>query len=167
MTEKPRVLFVCTHNAARSQMAEALLRQKTGHRFDVASAGLDPTEVHPLTREVLAELGLDPHGLYAKGTKDFLGRRSVRYAIIVCAQDEANCPRLFPFARQTLYWPCFRTQGRRSEGTRWATSPRAPEARPGFRQGVPSRRCRNSGSPAPATDIGAGRPPTFGQSVEA
>lgn len=105
MTEKPRVLFVCTHNAARSQMAEALLRQEAGHRFEVASAGLEPTEVHPLAREVLGEIGLDATDLYAKGTREFLGRQSVRYAIIVCAQDQENCPRVFPFARQTLYWP--------------------------------------------------------------
>ncbi len=105
MTEKPCVLFVCTHNAARSQMAEALLRHKAGHRFDVASAGLEPTEVHPLTREVLGEVGLDPSGLHAKGTREFLGRRSVRYAIIVCRRDEEKCPRVFPFAIQTVYWP--------------------------------------------------------------
>lgn len=105
MTQKPCVLFVCTHNAARSQMAEALLRQKAGHRFDVASAGLEPTEVHALTREVLEEVGLDTSALHAKGTREFLGRRSVRYAIIVCARDEAKCPRVFPFARQTLAWP--------------------------------------------------------------
>lgn len=105
MTEKPRVLFVCAHNAARSQMAEALLRQKAAHRFEVASAGLEPTEVHPLTREVLGEIGLDASGFYAKGTREFLGRQSVRYAIIVCAPDQENCPRVFPFARQTLYWP--------------------------------------------------------------
>ena len=50
---KPRVLFICTHNAARSQMAEALLRHYAGERFEVLSAGATPTEVHPLTRQVL------------------------------------------------------------------------------------------------------------------
>lgn len=105
MTEKPRVLFVCTHNAARSQIAEALLRKYAGDRFEVASAGLEPTEVHPLTRQVLAEVGVDPSGLVAKGAREFLGRVSVRYAIIVCAEAEKRCPRVFPFALQQLSWP--------------------------------------------------------------
>jgi arsenate reductase len=101
----PRVLFLCTHNAARSQMAEALLRHYTGDRFEVISAGLAPTEVHPLTRQVLTEIGLDPRGLRAKNLKDFLGKVPVQYAIIVCHAFEPYCPRLYPFALQTLYWP--------------------------------------------------------------
>lgn len=105
MSEKPRVLFLCTHNAARSQMAEALLRKLAGDRFDVASVGLDPTEVHPLTHHVLAEVGIDTSGLTAKGAKEFLGKVSVRHAIIVCAQAEARCPRVFPFTLEVLSWP--------------------------------------------------------------
>jgi arsenate reductase len=97
MSAKPLVLFVCTHNAARSQIAEALLRKHAGHRFEVASAGLEPTEVHPLTRHVLTEVGIDPCGLSVKGTKEFLGKVAVRYAIIVCTEAEKHCPRVFPF----------------------------------------------------------------------
>ena len=100
-----RVLFLCTHNAARSQMAEAFLRHYAGDRFEVFSAGLVPTQVHPLTRQVLTETGLDPSGLRAKGLNDFLGRVSIQYAIIVCDQVEEHCPRLYPFAIHTLYWP--------------------------------------------------------------
>jgi protein-tyrosine-phosphatase len=59
MKHKTRVLFLCTHNAARSQMAEALLRHIAGHSFEVSSAGLEPTEVHPLTFEVLRERGVE------------------------------------------------------------------------------------------------------------
>ena len=81
MTEadtKSRVLFLCTHNAARSQMAEAFLHHYAGDRFEVLSAGLVPTQVHPLTRQVLTETGLDPSGLRAKGLNDFLGRVSIQ-----------------------------------------------------------------------------------------
>ena len=101
----PRVLFLCTHNAARSQMAEAFLRHYAGDHFEVLSAGLVPTQVHPLTRQVLTETGLDPCGLRAKGLNDFLGKVSIHYAIIVCEQAEEDCPRLYPFALHTLYWP--------------------------------------------------------------
>jgi arsenate reductase (thioredoxin) len=102
---KPRVLFVCTHNAARSQMAEALLRHHAGERFEVLSAGVAPTEVHPLTRQVLTDIDLDPSGLYAKNLDDFFAKVSIAYAIIVCDQAEELCPRLYPFALQTLHWP--------------------------------------------------------------
>jgi arsenate reductase len=99
----PRVLFLCTHNAARSQMAEAFLHHYAGDRFEVLSAGLVPTQVHPLTRQVLTETGLDPSRLRAKGLKDVLGRVRIHYAIIVCDQAEEDCPHLYPFALQTLY----------------------------------------------------------------
>jgi arsenate reductase len=104
MSEKPRVLFICTHNAARSQMAEALLRKHAGDRFEVASAGFEATDVHPHTRAVLAEVGIDGSGLYAKGMREFLARRAVRHAIIVCAQAEEQCPKIYPFSGETLYW---------------------------------------------------------------
>jgi arsenate reductase (thioredoxin) len=102
---KPRVLFVCTHNAARSQMAEVLLRHYAGERFEVLSAGHSPTEVHPLTRQALADIGLDSSGLQAKGLDLFFAKVSIAYAIIVCEQVEDDCPRLYPFALNTLYWP--------------------------------------------------------------
>lgn len=105
MSRKPTVLFLCTHNAARSQMAEALLRHLAGDRFVVASAGLDPTAVHPLTRQVLVEAGIDVSGLHAKGVNTFLGKASVQYAIVVCGEEEWRCPRFFPFAVGNLYWP--------------------------------------------------------------
>lgn len=104
MSDKPCVLFVCTHNAARSQMAEALLRDRASDRFRACSAGFEPTEVHPLTRQVLEERGLDVSGLRAKATLAFLGRVAVRYAIIVCEQTEEQCPHIYPFATNTLYW---------------------------------------------------------------
>jgi arsenate reductase len=105
MNDKPRVLFLCAHNSARSQMAEALLRHHAGERLDAASAGLRPTAVHPLARTVLSEIGVDHSGLHAKPIREFFGGTSIQYAIIVCEPSEAECPRLFPFATRTLYWP--------------------------------------------------------------
>jgi arsenate reductase len=105
MRRKQGVLFLCTHNAARSQMAEALLRHLAGDRFEVYSAGLEPTAVHPLTREVLTEAGIDGSGLQAKRVNEFLGKASVQYAIVVCTEAEWKCPRFFPFAARNLRWP--------------------------------------------------------------
>jgi arsenate reductase len=104
MSDKVRVLFLCAHNAARSQLAEALLRHHAGELFEVASAGFRPTEVHPLTRKVLTEVGVDASALRAKPVREFFGRTSVQYAIIVCEPDEVDCPHHFPFAIRTLYW---------------------------------------------------------------
>jgi arsenate reductase len=104
--DKPCVLFLCTHNAARSQMAEALLRKLAGDRYCACSAGLEPTEVHPLTLRVLDEAGVDTTGLRSKSITQVLGKAPVRTAIVVCAQaaNEA-CPRLYPFTREVLQWP--------------------------------------------------------------
>jgi arsenate reductase (thioredoxin) len=104
MKDRPRVLFVCTHNAARSQMAEAILRQVAGDQFEACSAGFAPTEVHPLTIRALTEIGVDTKGLRAKAVRDFLGKEAVKYAVIVCQQDEESCPRVYLFATRTLYW---------------------------------------------------------------
>lgn len=105
MTEKRRVLFLCTHNAARSQMAEALLRHIAGDRFEALSAGLEPTKIHPMTRAVLRERGIPTSALRAKGIREFMGKIKVDYAIAVCDAAELNCPRVFPFALMVLQWP--------------------------------------------------------------
>jgi len=102
---KTGVLFLCSANSARSQMAEALLRRRAGDGFEIYSAGLHPTEVHPLTHRVLNEVGIDTSSLRAKGIKELLGKVTVRYAIIVCSKAAASCPQIYPFALQTLYWP--------------------------------------------------------------
>ena len=74
---KDSVLFLCTNNSCRSQMAEALLRGQTGHRFEVFSAGLRPREIHPLTYRVMAEIGIDISGQRPKGVREFFRRVSV------------------------------------------------------------------------------------------
>lgn len=100
-----RVLFLCTRNSARSLMAEALVRQLAGGRFEVLSAGLRPSEVHPLTRRVLEEKGINTSGLRSKGLETIIGRVGIRYAIMVCEEAEMACPRIYPFAVQTIRWP--------------------------------------------------------------
>ena len=86
-------------------MAEALLRHHAGDRFEVCSAGLEPTAIHPLTLRVLEELGIATSELRAEGLETYMAKMSVQYAIVVCERTQAQCPRLYPFARETLYWP--------------------------------------------------------------
>ena len=103
--KKPNVLFLCTGNTARSQMAEAFLKKYAGDRFEVYSAGYDPQEINPLTFKVMAEKGLDLSGHYSKGSGEFLGKKSIRYLIIVCSNAETQCPRTFPGVLFRLFWP--------------------------------------------------------------
>ena len=105
VTENPCVLFLCTHNSARSQMAEALLRRHAGDRYHACSAGTEPTDVHPMTRRVLEEVDIDTSTLRSKPLSEFLGKVAPRYAIVVCAQAAESCPRLYPFAMTVLQWP--------------------------------------------------------------
>jgi ArsR family transcriptional regulator, arsenate/arsenite/antimonite-responsive transcriptional repressor / arsenate reductase (thioredoxin) len=95
VTESPtnplRVLFLCTHNSARSQMAEAILRHMGGEQVKVFSAGSMPTKVHPNTVIVLRELGIDTSHLYAKSLDQFLGE-SFDYIITVCDRVRDICP---------------------------------------------------------------------------
>lgn len=86
-----RVLFLCTHNSARSQLAEALMRQMGGDQVDVYSAGSLPTEVYPDTLRVLRELGIDGSALYAKSLDRFLSER-FDYVITVCDRVREICP---------------------------------------------------------------------------
>jgi arsenate reductase len=97
-----RVLFVCTHNSARSIMAEALLRAKGGDAFEVASAGTEPGAVRPLTLRVLAEAGLRTEGLRSKSVSELLGRR-FDYVITVCDSARQHCP-VFPGEGERLHW---------------------------------------------------------------
>jgi arsenate reductase len=99
------VLFLCTGNSCRSQMAEALLRHRADARYIACSAGLDPKPIHPLTLRVLDEIGVETEGLHPKSLQEFLGKRPVKHAITVCEKAQQNCPRLFPFAMDNSYWP--------------------------------------------------------------
>lgn len=99
------VLFLCTGNSARSQMAEAFLRRYASDRFDVYSAGTRPTEVNPLTVQVMDEVGIDISGQRSKGVKEYLGRIPVRFLIIVCESAQQTCPTIWPGMRERLVWP--------------------------------------------------------------
>ena len=104
--EHPKVLFLCTGNSARSQMAEALLRHRAGNQFEALSGGLRPKDrVHPQALQVLEERAIDTSGLHPKNSGDFLGTVSVACAIVLCDKAQQECPRLFPFAMHSLYWP--------------------------------------------------------------
>lgn len=100
--EPTRVLFVCTHNSARSIMAEALLRDRGGRAFEVHSAGTEPSAVRPFTLRVLDEAGLPTDGLRSKSTAEFHGQ-AFEYVITVCDSARQICP-TFPGEGDRLHW---------------------------------------------------------------
>jgi arsenate reductase len=102
--EKPRVLFLCTGNSARSQMAEAFLRKHGADRFEVHSAGLEPTQINPFTVKVLEEVGIDTSAHYAKPLSIYIGNAHFSYMITVCSRAEERCP-IFPGMGVRLHWP--------------------------------------------------------------
>ena len=97
-----RVLFVCTHNSARSQLAEALLRRYGGTDFEVRSAGTEATRVNPYATRVLAEQGIDWSAARSKVITEFLDQR-FDYVITVCDRARETCP-VFPGSMNTLHW---------------------------------------------------------------
>src|SRR5262245_28211762 len=99
---KRRVLFLCTGNSARSQMAEGFLRAAAGDRFDVASAGTHPAGLNPLAVGAMLELGIDISGHAAKSLDAFLERR-FDFVITVCDRAKKTCP-VFPGATTMLHW---------------------------------------------------------------
>jgi len=104
MTNKPKVLFLCTGNSARSQMAEALLTRNASEKFDCFSAGLEPKAVHPMTIQVLKEIGIDWSKARSKTLNEYLGKVHFGYMITVCSRAEEKCP-VFPGMGQRLHWP--------------------------------------------------------------
>ena len=100
---KQRVLFLCTHNSARSQMAEGLLRHLRGDRFEVASAGTEATSVRPLAIKAMAELGIDISQQQSKTLDQYLDQPFDK-VITLCDEAAAACP-LFPGGWELLHWP--------------------------------------------------------------
>ena len=97
-----RVLFLCTGNSARSQMAEAILEQLGGPAFEVDSAGTEPKGVNPFTLRVLSDEGIDWSAATSKSVAQFSGR-PFDYVITVCDRARQACP-VFPGADQSLHW---------------------------------------------------------------
>jgi arsenate reductase len=156
MDYTPSVLFLCTQNAARSQMAEGWMRHLAGDRFAVYSAGIEPAGVHPLAIEVMGEVGIDISGQKSKSVRAYLGTLTVTHLIVVCAQAEAKCPRLMPGMLHRELWPfedpaavdgdeqaqrqAFRAvrDQIRQKIESWLADDQAPEQAPARRRDVPA-----------------------------
>jgi arsenate reductase len=103
--KKDKILFVCVHNSARSQMAEAFLNHLAGDRFEARSAGLEPGVLNPLVVEVMQELGIDISGNQAKDVFEMF-KRGEMYSYVITVCDGANaerCP-IFPGIVSRLHW---------------------------------------------------------------
>lgn len=100
---KPKVLFLCTRNSARSQMAEGFLKYYADDKYEVYSAGLTPSKINPLTIKVMKEKGIDISNQYSKGFEDFDNKR-FGFLITVCSKAEENCP-VFPGISIRMFWP--------------------------------------------------------------
>ncbi len=101
---KAGVLFLCTGNSARSQIAEALLGKYAGDKYDVYSAGLEPKEINPLTKQVMQEIGISLEGHYSKHVSEYMGKLHFGYLITVCSDAEEKCPATFPDINYRLHW---------------------------------------------------------------
>jgi arsenate reductase (thioredoxin) len=102
-TGKPiRVLILCTGNSARSQMAEGLLRQLGGDRFEVFSAGVDPSSVRPQAVIAMREIGIDISQQYSKSVTEFVGQE-FDFVITVCDNANEHCP-VFPGSASRIHW---------------------------------------------------------------
>lgn len=99
---KPKVLFLCTGNSARSQMAEGYLRSVAGERFDVMSAGIEPKGLNPLAVAAMREIGVDIAGQRSKDITELLGT-PVQYVVTVCSNAREKCP-VFPATVKFVHW---------------------------------------------------------------
>ena len=104
--QKPRVVFLCTGNSARSQMAEAFLTAYAGDHFEVHSAGLEPKgQILPEVLTVMKERGLEMEGQSPKSVSTYLGRTIFAHTITVCGDAEENCPAIFLNMGKHEHWP--------------------------------------------------------------
>ncbi|HVO80391.1 MAG TPA: arsenate reductase ArsC [Terriglobales bacterium] len=99
---KGKVLFLCTGNSARSQMAEGYLRHVAGERFEALSAGVEPKALHPLAVEAMREIGIDISRQRSKDVVSLLGQ-PIPYVVTVCDNARERCP-IFPGTYKFLHW---------------------------------------------------------------
>lgn len=104
MMDKQRVLFLCTGNSARSQIAEAFLRKYGSDRFEAHSAGLEPKGLNPFTVKVMQEIGIDVSGQTSKGVDTYLGKTLFQYLVTVCDDADKNCPTVWPGVGNRMHW---------------------------------------------------------------
>jgi arsenate reductase len=104
IVNQQRVLFLCTGNSARSQMAEAFLRKYGGLQFEPHSAGLEPKDLNPLTIQVMNEIGIDVSHQKSKGVERYLGKVLFQYLITVCDDADKNCPTVWPGVSKRMHW---------------------------------------------------------------
>ena len=97
-----KVLFICTGNSARSQMAEGFLRNIAGDKFEVFSAGIKPTQVNPLAIKVMDEIGIDISKHRSKSVMEFI-KQDFDYVITVCDNAQKTCP-VFPGEHEKIHW---------------------------------------------------------------
>jgi len=101
---KPKILFLCTGNSARSQMAEAWLKYYASDFFEVYSAGLEPKGVNPYTIRVMEEAGVDMSGHHSKSLGEYINKINFSYLITVCSNADQRCP-YFPGMGIRMHWP--------------------------------------------------------------
>ena len=99
---KTKVLFLCTGNSARSQMAEGYLRHAAGERYEAVSAGIAPQGLNPLAVEAMREIGIDISAHRSKDASEFLGL-SIPYVVTVCDHAKEHCP-IFPGTYTHMHW---------------------------------------------------------------
>jgi arsenate reductase len=102
--DKQKVLFLCTGNSARSQMAQAFLNKYGGDHFEAHSAGLEPKGLNPLTVKAMEEIGIDISGQIAKGVDTYLGKTHFQYLVTVCDDADKNCPTVWPGVNERMHW---------------------------------------------------------------
>ena len=103
---KQKLLFLCTGNSARSQMAEALLRERAGEAFEVYSAGLEPKGINPYAIRAMDELGIDIRSQRSKDTSEFMGRIFLHHVITLCGHADKSCPQaLWAQGGVKQHWP--------------------------------------------------------------
>ena len=124
---KPKVLFLCTGNSARSQLAEELLRALAGEQYEIFSAGTEPKgSILPEVKEVMREVGIDISAQWSKSVTEYLGKTHFSHVITVCADAEENCPAVFLNMGTHDHWP-FDDPAKFDEGTRLDSTRRVRE----------------------------------------